>query len=516
MVELIWDGKYDKDGNKRAPVRVALPFQTVETVNESAQDRQRSLELFGAGREPEWRNRLIWGDKKYVLPSLLPEFAGKVDLIYIDPPFDTGADFSFTATLPGSPDHPENGLAFGKQPSVLEQKAYRDTWSTSAGRFDSYLQWFYETALLLRELMCDSGNLLTHIGVGVSNLVRTVLAEVLGADRLQAEIVWQRHDPHNDALRRPGCITDRVLWFGASPEPYYAPDARRDTLSASAEAEFSLLELTNGSVVPYKGNEHMSGRRFKLDDATWKGTNAARRFEWRGAKPSDKREWMYELEGMEAALGRGELYLRDATRGAARCRKRYLDENKGILPQDLWTNLGRMKGGSAYPTQKPEGLLEQIVEIACPEGGLVLDCFAGSGTTAVVSERLSRPQQRLAGAYLFKFPNENEAFDGRLLRGMVFKRPAARELVVGFEPVIQENSSGLRDSLVSACSPSLDRLAQGGHTGSRAQIGRNVQKLALRFASSRLWPSRHSAHLPSIGPGPGRPGHPTLFPVGAL
>ncbi|SRR6266496_3738330 len=100
MAELIWDGKYDEHGNKRAPVRIELPFQTIETVNESAQDRQRTLELSASGHDPEWRNRLIWGDKKYVLPSLLPEFAGKVDLIYIDPPFNAGADFSFGTTIP--------------------------------------------------------------------------------------------------------------------------------------------------------------------------------------------------------------------------------------------------------------------------------------------------------------------------------------------------------------------------------------------------------------------------------
>lgn len=101
--ELIWDGKYDAKGRRMAPLRVALPFQTVETVNESAQERQRSLSLEPGFREEEWRNRLIWGDKKYVLPSLLPEFAGKVNLIYIDPPFDTGANFSFTATVPDDP-----------------------------------------------------------------------------------------------------------------------------------------------------------------------------------------------------------------------------------------------------------------------------------------------------------------------------------------------------------------------------------------------------------------------------
>src|SRR5437870_13618194 len=125
VTELIWDGKY-KDGKRQGPVRIALPFQTIETVNESAQERQRSLEIFAAGREAEWRNRLIWGDKKYVLPSLLPEFGGKVNLIYIDPPFDTGSDFSFTATIPTYTDASDDDVVmFVKEPSVLEQKAYR-------------------------------------------------------------------------------------------------------------------------------------------------------------------------------------------------------------------------------------------------------------------------------------------------------------------------------------------------------------------------------------------------------
>lgn len=117
-----------KNGKKQGPVRIALPFQTIETVNESAQDRQRKLDLFTAGRETGWRNRLIWGDKKYVLPSLLPEFAGRVNLIYIDPPFNTGGDFSFTATIPGYPKSDEDETTqFVKEPSILEQKAYRDT-----------------------------------------------------------------------------------------------------------------------------------------------------------------------------------------------------------------------------------------------------------------------------------------------------------------------------------------------------------------------------------------------------
>src|SRR5712672_3668580 len=161
MAELIWDGKYDEHGNKRAPVRIELPFQTVETVNESAQERQRTLELSSSGNDPEWRNRLIWGDKKYVLPSLLSEFAGKVDLIYIDPPFDTGADFSFSATVPDDPETPgDDSFSFTKEPSIIEHKAYRDTWGRG---LESYMQWFYEAVVLLHELLHETGSLYVHL-----------------------------------------------------------------------------------------------------------------------------------------------------------------------------------------------------------------------------------------------------------------------------------------------------------------------------------------------------------------
>ncbi len=176
MAELIWDGKYDEHGHKRAPVCIELPFQTVETVNESAQERQRTLELSSSGHDPEWRNRLIWGDKKYVLPSLLPEFAGKVDLIYIDPPFDTGADFSFMASLPAT-EEMDSGPSFVKEPSVLEQKAYRDTWGRG---LDSYLEWFYETVALLRELLAERGSIYVHLDWHVSFYAKPVLDELLG------------------------------------------------------------------------------------------------------------------------------------------------------------------------------------------------------------------------------------------------------------------------------------------------------------------------------------------------
>lgn len=190
--ELIWDGKYDAAGKRVAPLRVALPFQTVETVNESIQERQLSLERVGR-EQTEWRNRLIWGDKKYVLPSLLAEFGGKVKLIYYDPPFDTGADFSFTAQVPDHPDTPEDdSQAFTKMPSLIEQKAYRDTWGGAATHLDAYLEWFYQTIVLSHELLNETGSFYVHLDWHVSFYAKAILDEVFGADRFVNEVIWKR------------------------------------------------------------------------------------------------------------------------------------------------------------------------------------------------------------------------------------------------------------------------------------------------------------------------------------
>jgi adenine-specific DNA-methyltransferase len=179
MVELSWKGKYDKNGKQVAPIRTPLPFQTVETVNESAQQRQKTLDLFRERQNTEWRNRLIWGDKKYVLPSLLPDFAGKIDLIYIDPPFATGADFTLNVKV--------GDKQFQKEPTIIEQKAYRDTWGKG---LDSYLQWFYETSVLLFDLLSPKGSLYVHLDWHVSHYAKLVLDEVFGEGSFRNEIVW--------------------------------------------------------------------------------------------------------------------------------------------------------------------------------------------------------------------------------------------------------------------------------------------------------------------------------------
>ena len=220
MTELIWDGKYDSNGKKTAPVRIPLPFQDIETVNESAQERNLQLDLWSSGQPTQWRNRLVWGDKRYVLPSLLPEFAGKVNLIYIDPPFNTGSDFSFTATIPDDPNLPgDQSTTFVKEPSMIEQKAYRDTWGRG---LDGYLQWFYETVVLLHELLAETGSLYVHLDWHTAHYAKIILDDVFGRDNFRNEIHWYYYNKMPDI--RKGVFprsTDTIFWYVKNADANY-------------------------------------------------------------------------------------------------------------------------------------------------------------------------------------------------------------------------------------------------------------------------------------------------------
>jgi len=333
MTELIWEGKY-KDGKKVAPVRIALPFQTIETVNESAQQRQKTLDFFAnepnAQYNKEWRNRLIWGDKKYVLPSLLPEFAGKVNLIYIDPPFNVGSDFSFTAAIADNPDTDENeATTFVKQPSIIEQKAYRDTWGKG---LDSYMQWFYETVLLLRELLTDNGSIYVHLDWHIGHYAKTVLDEVFGYENFVREIIWSFDT-------KSGYKSAVENWIRSHDVIYYYKKGSKP--------------IFNKEYLPY-GEEYLS--RFKKADKD------------------------------------GRKFRDDRGSGV----KQYLDELKGIAVSDVWSDIKSFQQDATsseylkYDTQKPESLLRRIINASSNEGDLILDCFCGSGTTATTAEKLNR------------------------------------------------------------------------------------------------------------------------------
>ncbi len=191
--ELVWPGKYNEDGMLRETPRISLPFQVIETVNESRATREARKDasqgtLFdiwegkeGNTFEDGWKNKLIWGDNLLVMGSLLEKFAGKIDLIYIDPPFATGADFSFTAHIGESDES-----AF-KEQSILEEKAYRDTWGNGT---DSFISVIYERLLLMRELLSDSGSIYVHCDWRVNSQIRMIMDEIFGQGLHINENIW--------------------------------------------------------------------------------------------------------------------------------------------------------------------------------------------------------------------------------------------------------------------------------------------------------------------------------------
>ncbi len=351
MTELNWKGKY-KDGKKVSPIRIALPFQTIETINEIRKAGKQYDIFANNDAEVEWRNRLIWGDKKYVLPSLLPEFAGKVNLIYIDPPFDTGANFSFTATIAQDPDDEDSeNLSFTKQPNVIEQKAYRDTWGRG---LDSYLQWFYETAILLRELLAEDGSIYVHLDWHVGHYAKVILDEVFGYENFMNEIAWKRSTS--------GSAKARAKKYGADHDVIYFYTKGKQWTFNKIFAEYPEKELE---------------KRFRNKDE--KGNY------------KDAELATYSQETFDRLKNENRLII---TKGGKFRYKIYLDEIEGVLVDSIWTDIPIVNSQAEervnYSTQKPEALLERIIKASSNEGDLVLDCFAGSGTTAATAEKLGR------------------------------------------------------------------------------------------------------------------------------
>ena len=183
--ELVWPGKTS------STERVALPFQIAETINRSRASRES---IFGQG-EPagptsdNWTNKLIWGDNKYILASLLngdpsiglEPLAGKVDLIYIDPPFATGQDFSYQVRV--------GDETWEKEANLIEEKAYRDTWGKG---MESYLQMMYERLTLARDLLRENGSIYLHCDSTANAYLRLMLDSVFGSGQFRNEITWNR------------------------------------------------------------------------------------------------------------------------------------------------------------------------------------------------------------------------------------------------------------------------------------------------------------------------------------
>ncbi|HVC95646.1 MAG TPA: site-specific DNA-methyltransferase, partial [Pirellulales bacterium] len=379
--ELVWPGKYNDDGTRKEVPRVSLPFQVIETINESRATRQtkadRNPSLFdiwdakeGDSFEDGWKNKLIWGDNLLIMGSLLEKFAGKIDLIYIDPPFATGADFSFTTQVGDS------SVDVTKEPSILEEKAYRDTWGRG---IDSYLEVIAERLAVIRPLLAPKGVLYVHLGPNVASEIKLICEEVFATASPSGEIIWKRTTTHSDS-HWWGTVHDVILYFTAG-----------DTFT------HNLIHrpYTDEYIARYYGQvEKSTDRRFSAGDLTATGTRSGSSgMPWRGFDPRSKgAHWKYTTERLDALDEEGRIYWPPG--GGWPRYKRYLDEMPGIVVGNVWEDISpvnsQAKEDTGYDTQKPEALLERVIKASSNEGDLVADFFCGSGTTLAVAEKLGR------------------------------------------------------------------------------------------------------------------------------
>lgn len=400
----------------------AFPAQHVETFAVPSVGDEPAAALWSG-----WPNAyphgglLFHGDNKEVLAHLLANgFRGKVNLVYIDPPFDSGADYVRKVTLRG----PKGTSKLdGEAYTLGEQIQYTDIWAN-----DNYLQFMYERLLLLSELLAPNGSVYLHCDPRKSHHLRSLLDEVLGADSFVSEIIWQSADAQSSA-KRYGPIHNTILYYARSDERVW--NAVRTPLSKStADTWYTHEEVVEVDLVNRLGVHLSKGtvRRYNMADLTARKRGGDTEYEWRGVRPPSGRYWAYSRANMEKFQLEDRLAYSSSGRPYL---KRYLDEVTGTPPQDLWTDISMLRGISGvdsteYPTEKPEGLLDRIIRVSSNPGDVVLDCFLGSGTTAAVAQKLGR---RWVGADINKGAVQTAA--KRLQAVIREQHDAAHELDVG-------------------------------------------------------------------------------------
>ena len=376
-VELVWNGKTSEVCN------IVLPFQVIEQVDEPRAEKPEETalqaDLFATdsrGRQLKgWTNKLIWGDNKLILSSLKNgplreeiEKQGGLKLIYIDPPFDVGADFSMDIEIGGD--------TFTKKPNILEEIAYRDTWGKGA---DSFIAMIYERLVLMRDLLSEDGSIYVHCDWRVNALMRLVLDEIFVSEQFINQLCWRRTTAHGDAkqgAKRYDIVDDTILFVAKSV----------------------TRKLWNTQYVPFSDEQIAqqynkaddNGRKYRLVTPTAAKPGGDTSYEWRGVTPPKGRYWAYTREKMQAFEDEEKLYYSSSGQPYI---KYFLDERPGVAASTIWYDMllaPTAKERVDYPTQKPEVLLERIIKASSNEGDLVADFFCGSGTTAAVAEKLGR------------------------------------------------------------------------------------------------------------------------------
>ena len=318
-----------------------------------------------------WINKIFWGDNLQVMSHMLRDFRGKIDLIYIDPPFDSKADYKKQIKI-------RRKSVYGDM-SSFEEKQYGDIWTN-----DEYLQFMYERLIILRELLSENGSIFLHCDWHKSAYLKIIMDEVFGNGGNNAagpgyknEIIWQRTGAHNDAGKY-GVVHDTIYWYTKSSKYYFSME---------------MIPLTEEHVNSrFKTVEPETGRRFYPGPITAPGDGPARIFRGKTLLPPAGRHWSYSQENIDELEKQNRIYY--SSTGIPYL-KEYADEytEQGRRLQSVWTDILPSKTGNeivGYPTQKPEKLLERIIKACSRPGDLVFDCFMGSGTTQAVAMRLGR------------------------------------------------------------------------------------------------------------------------------
>jgi adenine-specific DNA-methyltransferase len=361
---LHWVGKKPIDAVESYPARL------VETVGGGSVP---AVPTYEALREV-WSNLLFHGDNKEVLSTLLVNgFRGKVDLIYIDPPFDSGADYVRKVELRGT-----NQKVAGEEQTALEQIQYEDIWAN-----DNYLQFMYERLILLRELLSEQGSIYLHCDWHKSHHLRILLDEVFGAENFVNEIIREKSNPKNYTKNGFGNVHDTIFFYAKSKDANYWNKQYIERMEHAVEEDFPQIEKE-------------TGRRYKTRPLHAPGIrHGATGGVWHDMLPPAGKHWQYVPETLDAFDARGQIEW--SSTGNPRL-KVYADESEGIFMQDMWTSM-KDSPSTGYPTEKNEAVLETIIQASTEENSIVLDCFVGSGTTVAVAQRLGR---RWIGADLNK------------------------------------------------------------------------------------------------------------------
>ncbi len=361
-VELLWADKYDKfEKGEKIPIeKPNLPFQVVETVNKPRlKDLEEGLfdpdKFYPENEYPkdypkDWKNLLIWGDNKLVMSSLIKQgWAGNINLIYIDPPFFTGADFTVRTKL--------GDEEIEKEPSIIEERAYKDTWS---GGIASYLKYMYERLVLMRELLAENGSIYVHLDWHVGHYVKVMMDEIFGYENFRNEVVWhyRRWTAESDKFQN---MHDTILYYGKSQNP-----------------TFNKVDLP--------ARDYLQERKLK----GWNSNTI------QTAKERIRQLIVYDKEAFEEAVKIGRVDPKEWDRVV-------YAEQRTVAASDVFeipfiNPVAEERVG--FATQKPEALLERIILASSNPDDLVLDCFVGSGTTLAVAEKLDR---RWIGCDLSKF-----------------------------------------------------------------------------------------------------------------